>query len=101
MTLRATFKAKPQELHCPEGIRLFVKVPELTRRHVDMHLARTHPRFGGYANSDLFPSMLRRCAAVPPGKVIYLDALPPGVAVDTSGFLAAVTLDVEWPQHAA
>ena len=94
MTLLATFKAMPLKMHYGDTVREYVQVPKLTRHHVDMNKARQHPRFGGFANSDLFPAMLNGGAAVKPGKLIYLDAIPPGVTVDTSKFLAVITLEV-------
>ena len=72
----------------------FVKVPELARRHCDMNAMRRHPKFGGLANSDLFPNLLKRIKADKLGETVRLDRIPNGVTVDTSGFLAVVSLDV-------
>lgn len=92
--LLATFKAKVQRMHYGDTVREYVQVPTLTRHHVDMSKARQHPQFGGYANSDLFPAMLNGGAVVKAGKLIYMDAVPAGVTVDTSKFLAVVTMEV-------
>ena len=71
-----------------------VKVPTLTRSHCDMDAFRKHPKFGGYANSTLFPAMLARIARdVAPYGYIKLDKVPDNVTVDTSGFLALVTIE--------
>ena len=95
---RITFKAKPYTIQNVDGSdkRRAVDVPELTRKHCDMPAFRADPKFGGYANSDLFPSLLRRIRANLAPR-IYLDAPPKGVEVDATGFLAAVSFDVtDW-----
>ena len=53
-----------------------------------------HPKYGAYANSDLFGSVLRRAlAAQKIGTHIRLDlALPDGLSIDASGFLHKVTM---------
>jgi hypothetical protein len=91
------FRAKPETVyHMDESVAYVrVKVPALGRQHCDMAAFRRHRRYGSYANSDLFPSMLAR--AVRDSGVrdyIRLDQLPPAVTVDASGFLATVTITV-------
>ena len=55
---------------------------------------RRHPKYGSYANSDLFPSILsRRAKELGVGEYIKLDSVPAGVTVDTTGFLALVTIE--------
>ena len=72
-----------------------VKVPTLTRSHCDMHEFRKHPKFGGLANSTMFPAILSRIARdVAPHGYIKLNNVPDNVTVDTSGFLALVTIEV-------
>lgn len=72
-----------------------IKLPAIDRRHCDMHAFRTSRSFGAYANSDLFRPLLARCLkARGIGESIDLAAPPLGVTVDTSGFLADVTIDV-------
>lgn len=78
-----TFKAKVSDRR--------IKVPKLTRAHCDMAAFRTHPKFGAFANSDLFQSVLARAV---PLKFINLDSIPDNVTVDASGFLANVTIEV-------
>lgn len=92
-----TFRAKPETIHNVDGSVAYVriKVPMLTRNHCDMHAFRTHSKFGNYANSDLFPSMLAKIKREVLGDYIRMDyTLPSGVTVDTSGFLALVTIEV-------
>ena len=72
----------------------YIAVPALTRTHCDMAAFRSHPKYGAYANSDLFPGMLKGIRAnVFAGDKLKLDAIPEGVTVDTSGFLATVTFE--------
>jgi hypothetical protein len=70
-----------------------VAVPTLTRSHCDMAAFRKHSKFGAYANSDLFPNLLAKLKRERLGDHIRLDRIPDGVAIDTSGFLAIVTVD--------
>ena len=93
---RISFKAKIETVFNMDESEAYsrIKVPELTRRHCDMNAMRQHPKFGSYANSDLFPSMLRRLRKERLGDYVRLDRIPADINVDTSSFLAEVTLDV-------
>lgn len=60
-----------------------------------MHAFRMSKTLGSYANSDLFPGMLKRAPnAAGIGDYIHLDRLPASVKVDTSRFLAEVTISL-------
>jgi hypothetical protein len=91
------FKAKVQTVlnaHNDEVAYSYIDVPQFKRNHCDMNAFRTHPKYGGFANSDLFPAMLARIRRdVFGGNPLRLDAIPAGVTVDTTGFLARVTFD--------
>jgi len=91
------FKAKPESIYNMDDSLAWVqiKVPKLEKRHCDMSAFRSHPKFSGFANSDMFPAMLRRAAkAAGIGDTIRFDRpLPEGVKVDCSGFLAVVTIE--------
>ena len=93
---RISFKGKIETVYnVDESVAWrFIKVPELARRHCDMNAMRQHAKFRGLANSDLFPNLLKRIKADRLGETVRLDRVPEGVTVDTSGFLAKVTLDV-------
>lgn len=92
------FRAKVQTLGDADGAwtKEFVPVPTLTRAHCDMTAFRSHVKYGGYANSDLFPGMLARIRKeMLNGRVgLFLEDLPPNVEIDASGFLATVTVTV-------
>lgn len=91
------FKAKVQRVLDMDGALAYeyVKVPALDRRHADMHAFRAHPKYGPLSNSDMFPSVLARAArAIAPKGIIRLDNVPDGATVDTSGYLATVTLEL-------
>ena len=93
-----TFKAKPQEVwetDLSEVAYRFVKVPVFTRSHCDMAAFRNHAKFGGLANSDLFPNLLKRIRADRfKGRDYFrLDQIPEGVTVDLSGYLAVITFE--------
>lgn len=93
-----TFKAKPEAIHNADNTLAYrrVKVPTLTRRHCDMHAFRSHPKFGPYANSELFANLLAkqlRDRAI--GPYIRLDRLPACVSADLSGFLATITISLD------
>ena len=93
------FKGKVQDmLYSGETVPSYqyIKIPVLDRKHCDMSAFRNHPRYGGLANSDLFKSLLARIRRDIFGnsQVLKLSNLPAGVTVDTSGFLAIVTIEV-------
>ncbi len=74
----------------------YLPVPKLAKCHCDMHAFRQHPKFGAYANSDLFPGILNRIRTeLLGGKIgLHLDNLPPNVKVNDSGFLAVCEIEV-------
>ena len=94
------FRAKVETVYHMDGSVAWrqVRVPTLARKHCDMTAFRAHARFGGLANSDLFPGILARLRRDTLGGAdrdyLRLDRLPAAVTVDTSGFLALVTIAV-------
>lgn len=86
-----TFKAKAHPL--PDG-RYLIQVPQLVRRHCDMAAFRAHPKFGGIANSDLFPNALSRIKRDLFGDsgCLFSNRIPACVTVNTTGFLYEVTI---------
>lgn len=93
--MQVRFKAKAE----PVGDRLLVKVPKIEPRHTDRAEWRASRRFGAFANSDLFPGLLRRQVGNVIGQrtCLWLDDLPAGVEADTSGFLASITITIKEP----
>lgn len=93
-----SFKAKIQETGYAGSNETWrqVKIPNFSRSHCDMNAFRKHPKYGGYANSDLFLGMLNRIKSDIFGTKSFmrLDQIPDGVIVDDSGFLCVVTIDV-------
>lgn len=92
-----SFRAKVETLRYVDNTvaSVRIKVPELKRSHCDMAAFRVHPKYGSYANSDLFPAILKRIRAEKfGGDYLKMDRIPEGVSVDQSGFLATVTVDV-------
>lgn len=76
----------------------FIDVPTFKRSHCDMAAFRDHPKYGTFANSDLFPNALARIRRDTIGSdyrtYLRASALPDNVTVDTSGFLATITITV-------
>jgi hypothetical protein len=99
---RITFKTKVQTVYNMDDTIAYryVQVPAFDRKHCDMHAFRTHPKYGGLANSDLFPGVLRRIRddrfpwSVNGSRAFKTDSVPNGVTLDESGFLAKVEFDV-------
>lgn len=92
-----TFKAKPIDVYNADDTFAFrqVKVASIGTQHCDMAAFRCSKAFGGYANSQLFPAMLKRALRDNGvGATLRLDQLPACVTVDDSGFLAVVTIDL-------
>ena len=94
------FKAKIRDVYNVDDSLAFrtIAVPTLRRTHCDMAAFRSHPKYGSYANSDLFPAMLERLARDRLGvrdwsRDVRLDRLPQGVTVNESGFLAVVSFE--------
>ena len=93
---KISFKAKIQTMYNMDDTIAFqfIQVPELKRHHCDMGAFRSHPKYGGLANSDLFPNILRGISkSMFNGGVLRMDLIPDGVTVDTSSFLARVEFD--------
>jgi|GEM_PF-3316346 len=94
-----SFKAKVIEVYTPDGdlARRQIQTPQFQRRHCEMNAFRTHRKYGGFANSDLFPGILARIRKdlFGPSGILDLGNIPENVSVDGSGFLATVTIEVE------
>lgn len=90
------FKTKVRNAYNLDGSLAFrfVDVPTLTRSHCDMAAFRQHPKFGGFANSDMFPNALSRIKRDRLGDRIRLDKIPDGVTVNETGFLTIVSFQV-------
>jgi len=91
------FKAKVQKIHNVDNTisHDYIRVPKFTKKHCDMNSFRAHEKFGAYANSDIFPSILLRIRHDTfDGQVLRLDKIPENVNVDISGFLALVIVNV-------
>jgi len=99
MSATITFRAKPETIYNMDNTIAYqrIKVPAIERGHCDMESFRKHPKFGAYANSDLFKNLISRqlkFAEIP--AYIRLDRdLPKAVSIDLSGFLAKVTITLE------
>lgn len=78
--------------------RPYITFPaEWKRTHCDMAAFRDSGIYGTVANSTMFLGAMKRGMenlGVVTGSWHYLDDLPPGVSVDTSGFLATVRIDL-------
>ena len=83
-----TFKMKiaPEET--------IVIAPAFKHSHCNMQEFRNHSKYGAYAKSNLFLSLLARVRRDLFGScgIIRLDNLPKNVTIDRSGFLAVVTI---------
>lgn len=103
--MNVTFRTKLMTLiGADDQRREYVKLPKIARHHCDMQAARCCPEWGGIANSDLFLGAVNRAVSklASSSGFLYLDSLPDCVSVDTSGFLAEVTIsNVSWRQPSA
>ncbi len=94
---RIVFKSKIHKVynHDDTLAYLYVSVPVFKRHHCDMNAFRSHHKYGGYANSDLFPNMLRIIKEnLFPSGILRLDNIPENVDIDDSGFLATITVTI-------
>src|SRR5690554_1096752 len=90
------FKAKVQELDKPcvvSGMKRWVNLPKLERKHLNQTVALKHPKIRSYVNADILPALLQReLKRQGIGTQIDVDNPPEGVTVDTSKFLAEVSI---------
>lgn len=95
--LTVTFKTKPVRYQDLGDLQYYdyIKIPKITRNHCNMAAFRTSKRFGGYANSDLFPAMINGAVKkiIPKGK-FRTDQTPEGVTIEP-GYLSTVTITLE------
>ena len=100
MDATITFRAKVESVYHMDDSLAWqqIRVPTLARRHCDMTAFRDHKRLGGLANSDLFPVVLakirRDILGGPDRDYIRMDRIPDGVVINSTGFLATVTITV-------
>ena len=91
---KITFKAKAGILHREFSTTSEYKIPKLERRHCDMEAFRSHPKYGGLANSDLFCGLINNLVRkLYPSGYVRSDDLADGTSIE-SGYLAKVTIDV-------
>ena len=89
------FKAKHVISVRDEDWRALLKIPAITRKHCDMAAARASKRFGMYANSDMFESMVRGLLRKQyPTGYIDRDEPPAGVRVIPGSMLCTVIIDL-------
>lgn len=91
-----TFRAKVKDWKYVDGTSAGkrLEVPALNRGHCDMSAFRQHAKYGIWANSDMFESILNKAVKTLLGEQLKLDRVPAGVNVDTSGFLATVSFEL-------
>ena len=94
--MKVTFKQKITEGGYP--LSKGVKIPQaFTSSHYNHSDGVKDPVFGTYINSNMLPAVFKRALSekgLKHGKFISLDNLPECVEVDTSGFLAVVTIEL-------
>lgn len=88
------FKTKARKLWISETDSVTeYQIPKLTRSHCDMRLWRTHPKFGGLANSDLFIGLINSLVKKTyPTGWIREDRLADNTQIKP-GFLAEISLN--------
>ena len=105
------FKAKVVSVYNVDDTLAYktIKIPAITRKHCDMDAMRKHSdkRISGFANSNMFEALIRSKIKTMLGERIIMDInpdnvtkyldntkLPESVTIDTSGFLAVVTINI-------
>lgn len=93
---KLVFKAKVQQIYNSDETPAYqiITVPKLTAAHYSKDEFRKHPKYGPYANSDLMPNLLAKLRREIFGSHIRLDKIPPGVSINTQGFLAIIEAEV-------
>lgn len=94
--MKVTFKTKPVERQAflPNGdtkIYQVYNIPKIKRCHCDMNAARNHPRYSGFANSDMFERMVQRDIAAKYGSFIACE----NATAKAVGFLHEVDINLD------
>ena len=92
-----TFKAKINSVYTHDDKLSYgyIKVPIFKKHHCDMNAFRQHRKYGSFVNSNIFNNLLARLhRQYFPQGILKLHNIPDGVAVDSSGFLTTVTIEV-------
>jgi len=100
-----TYKTKLQALHNMDDTidYHYVIVPKIKRNHCNMQEFSRHLKYNGFSNSDLFLGMvngaIRQMARRfwtdrTENHMFVINELPDNVTVNTSGFLAIVTIEL-------
>jgi hypothetical protein len=90
-----TYKAKVRHMHTDSGLQDYIDFKaSVSRRDCNLR-----PHQHDYYNSDIFPSMLNRAHMAATRTSEFkrwqlLSELPECVSVDTKGFLATITIQV-------
>ena len=72
-----------------------IRVPRPAENHIDRAAMRRDKEWSDFSNSSmLFGCVSRALGLAGVGKTLRLDRLPESVTVDTSGFLAVVTVQI-------
>lgn len=89
----ATIKIKAK-LHEGGISGAFYCLPIFHKSHCNMAEFRAHSRYGAFANSDIFPSVLARIRRDIAGDsgILYAGNLPENVSIER-GFLDTITID--------
>ena len=90
-----TYKSKVRQMHTDSGLADYVDF----KANVSRRDCNLRPHQHDYYNADMFPSMLNRAHMAATKTSEYkrwqlLSELPEGVTVDTHGFLATITVQV-------
>ena len=94
---KITFKAKIKTIYNHDDIPDYdiVMVPKFKKHHCDMNAFRSHPKYGSYANSDLFEGILARVRRdIAPHGFWRIDNLPDNVKIVEPGYLTVFEVEV-------
>lgn len=93
---KIVFKAKPVKAIGEDKIVYIVCLPKtFTGLHCDMDAMRRHPKIGDFANSSLFPQILRReIKKEIPFWHIRTDEIPNNVTIEKGSLLWTITINI-------
>lgn len=96
--MQITFRSKVVEMGYTDGTKWHkINVPTIKFHHVDRESALKESKWSGYVNSTLFLPKINREIRNQFGSdypIIDLRSVPDNVTIDTSGFLAEVTITI-------
>ena len=91
------FKAKLKIVYNMDDTvnRQYFTIPKIKRTHCNMDAMRNHPKYSGYANSNMFEAVINKAVKESVGDIINIANVPDNVKIESPGrLLAEITISL-------